>query len=387
MRFWRWLAASVTIAAAAAEPATQPAKIPAELTRMSDAYAALKSLSLKGTIELNADIDGQKADEQVDFAAAYSAPLLFRHEVPGDVIIAGTGQKIYLYLPAHNIYTEQDAPAGKFDDLSDDVRGVLWKQDISLALALSDNAARELLGRGTLSGAAEVTLDGHNCPAFTFSSASQEMTAIVNPVTHLLRRVVIDESRAQQARGANVKLDRITIDYAQTTPDDAVKPAQFAFTPPATADEAPQDAALALVGKPVPHFSLAQLDGAPVSDASLRGQVYVLDFWATWCGRCVTSLPWLDELYKRKKAEGLKVFAVNVQEDPDKIKDFVSAHALSLAVLLDPEGALDHPFGVDEIPQTVIVGRDGIVQNVFIVASDEQEKAIADAVANALSVR
>jgi peroxiredoxin len=135
--------------------------------------------------------------------------------------------------------------------------------------------------------------------------------------------------------------------------------------------------AMSLIGKPAPKFRLAQLGGGQVSDASLKGTVYVLDFWASWCGPCVQSLPQLDQLYKQVQGQGVKFFAVNVQEPAAGVKDFIGRMGLSIPVLLDADGKVGVAFGASAIPETVVVGRDGVVRNVFVGSGQEPDIAAA----------
>jgi len=96
-------------------------------------------------------------------------------------------------------------------------------------------------------------------------------------------------------------------------------------------------------------------------------------------------LPGIDALYQGRKADGLKVFAVNQQETEDTIKPFVAQLHLSMPVLLDTDGKVNAAYGADAIPETVVVGRNGVVRNVFIGAGNDQD--IASAVDEALRDR
>jgi thiol-disulfide isomerase/thioredoxin len=313
--------------------------------------------------------------------------MRFRHEIKDDLVAANTGAKVYLYLPAQNVYTEGDAPAdrGSFSSLPDQVRSVLRAQDWSLVFALSDDAAMELISGATSVSASDAVIDGRKFPAVTASFTETDVTVILDPATHLARRVIIDESRGLKMRGADVKAAQITIDYTTSVPDAAVAGEQLAFTLPATAQEQEVETAdaMSLIGKAAPHFRLAELDGTEVSDRQLHGSVYVLDFWASWCGPCMMSLPETDELYKQMKGGGLKVFAVNVQEGAAGVKDVIGRLNLSLPVLLDTDAKAAVAYGATAIPETVVVGRDGVVRNVFVGAGQAQD--IAAAVTAALS--
>ncbi len=126
----------------------------------------------------------------------------------------------------------------------------------------------------------------------------------------------------------------------------------------------------ALNGKPAPDFTLKELGGGEVTLSSLKGEVVVLDFWATWCGPCKVGLPLLDEFAKWAADEGLKcrVFAVNVMErasgekSTEVVKGFWDKQDYTVPVLLGSlDGALQKAYGISSIPITVIVGTDGVI--------------------------
>jgi thiol-disulfide isomerase/thioredoxin len=121
-----------------------------------------------------------------------------------------------------------------------------------------------------------------------------------------------------------------------------------------------------LEGKPAPAFTLKGLDGQEVSLESQKGQVVVLDFWATWCGPCVASLPKLDEMAKQKASDGVRFYAINIQEEQDKVAKFVKEKGWSLPVLLDSDASVAQSYKAQAIPMTVVIGKDGVVKNVFI---------------------
>jgi peroxiredoxin len=139
-------------------------------------------------------------------------------------------------------------------------------------------------------------------------------------------------------------------------------------------------AATSLEGKPAPDFTLTAIDGSTVSLADLKGSVAVLDFWATWCGPCVESLPHIDQIHADLSDKGLKVYAVNLQEQKAQVQKFLTSKKLTLPVLLDSDGATAKKYLANAIPETVIIGKDGIVQKVFVgFGGDEPVRDAIDA--------
>lgn len=148
------------------------------------------------------------------------------------------------------------------------------------------------------------------------------------------------------------------------------------------------DDATSLVGKAAPALSLATLEGKDVNLADQKGNVVVLDFWATWCPPCRGSLPHTQKISADKDlaAKGLVVWTVNDRETPDVIEKFQKDNSYTFAVLLDPKGSALQSYLVQGIPTTVVVGRDGTIKNVFVgFGGDSTGQAIDEAVQKALA--
>jgi peroxiredoxin len=116
-----------------------------------------------------------------------------------------------------------------------------------------------------------------------------------------------------------------------------------------------------LLGKEAPDFELTALDGGNFKLAGERGRVIVLDFWATWCGPCVKSLPGLVETVGGFPSDRVKLIGINQGEAPDQVQKFLTTRGLKFRVVLDTDQNIGRKYGVDAIPRTIIVGPDGKV--------------------------
>lgn len=111
-------------------------------------------------------------------------------------------------------------------------------------------------------------------------------------------------------------------------------------------------------GEPAPAFELPTASGT-LSLAEQAGQVVWIDFWASWCGPCAQAMPWLADLQKRHAADGLRVVGVNVDRKRAKAERFLAEHPVPFPVGFDPAGKVAEAYGLEGMPTTVLVGRDG----------------------------
>ena len=316
----------------------------------------------------------------------------------------------------HNSISSLLAPKNRVAAV--DAPKAIWEvvtlQNPSLAMALAMDAGTHLIDgvtafatagsketsavdveKGTVvEKLADVKLGEKSFAALKLTNVGGDFTFLVDPESHLLRQVMIDQTKFLKHIGQpDVKKAVITVDYTTSTTPAKITDTQFAWAPPAGARELTaaamakddgEGAAAALVGKPAPDFKLKDLNGKEVSMADQKGSVVIVDFWATWCGPCVEALPHLNKLYVEKKAAGLKVLAVSVDDEKEKVAPFVAANKLTMTVLLDnEEQKVAEKYGVQGIPQTVIIGKDGIVKKVFVgtgpQTDDEMRKIVEEA--------
>lgn len=141
-----------------------------------------------------------------------------------------------------------------------------------------------------------------------------------------------------------------------------------------------------LQGKAAPDFTLTTLDGKQVKLSEQKGSVVLIDFWATWCPPCRKALPHIQHISENRDlaGRGLRVWAVNLREQKEKVQQFMSDNKYTFAVPMDQNGAVAGVYRVQGIPTTVIVGKDGTIRNVFVGFGAGGEKRLDEAIEAAL---
>ncbi|MCA1636452.1 MAG: TlpA family protein disulfide reductase [Acidobacteria bacterium] len=117
-----------------------------------------------------------------------------------------------------------------------------------------------------------------------------------------------------------------------------------------------------VIGNTIPDFSLKALDGKVVDKASLKGEVVVLNFWASWCGPCLSEIPGLKELADKSQA---KVVGIALDESGlETIKPFVETHGINYTVLVGSQDLFEQFNGVG-IPYTLVLDRSQRIVKVY----------------------
>ena len=141
----------------------------------------------------------------------------------------------------------------------------------------------------------------------------------------------------------------------------------------------------ALIGKIAPDISLKTLDGTKFNINDHRSKVVILDFWASWCGPCMQVMPQIDKVAEEFADQGVVLFAVNLEETPEKIKAALERLKLSPTVLLDKDGRVAERYGASSIPQTVIIDREGKVVRLFVGGGARFDEQLRTALKSVLS--
>ena len=113
---------------------------------------------------------------------------------------------------------------------------------------------------------------------------------------------------------------------------------------------------------PAPDFALKSASGENLRLSEMRGEVVMINFWASWCAPCRQEMPLLDELYNQYQPMGFTILGVNVEEDPTQAKQMLKDNPVNFPVLFDDKSAVSKLYDVVAMPSTVLVDRDGNVR-------------------------
>jgi thiol-disulfide isomerase/thioredoxin len=138
-------------------------------------------------------------------------------------------------------------------------------------------------------------------------------------------------------------------------------------------------------GAPAPAFTLARVDGQPgsVALAGLRGQVVVLDFWATYCAPCRIMMPTLDALHGAWGDKGVSFVGIDSENiPPESLRSFLGGHPIPYPVVAD-DGEVSASYHVESIPSLFVIGKDGSIRDSFVgvTAKSTVERAVTRALA------
>ncbi|MDJ0806414.1 MAG: TlpA disulfide reductase family protein [Gammaproteobacteria bacterium] len=111
--------------------------------------------------------------------------------------------------------------------------------------------------------------------------------------------------------------------------------------------------------EPAPDFTLKSLSGENLKLSELRGEVVMVNFWASWCGPCRQEMPLLDQLYQRYQPMGFTILGVNVEEDPGLARKVLKEQPVSFPILFDRRNQVSELYQVSAMPSTFLVDRDG----------------------------
>ena len=338
--------------------------------------------------------------------------VLFVYEKPSRVRIENdgmgskmklfsNGEKMVSYFEMLKQYTEEDAPEVL---TAANLQITLFNQSIPMVQSLiarniimSVDPLKDL--KKGLVDAKEVgseKLDGISTTIIELTQSANSLGAGMNlgqagedmliPVRlwignkdNLIRKMTLERdmkqmgqsmSEEQQALMKGMKISMIERHIGiETNPVFSDK--DFVFIPPEGAQlvenfkrpERPKPEESTLINKPAPDFTLKDIEGNETKLADFKGKVVLLDFWATWCGPCIMSMPHIQALYEIYKEGDVIILGINSWEkEKDKVEPFLKEHKITYRILLDSNDEVIGKYGVKAIPKFFILDKKGIVR-------------------------
>lgn len=363
------------------------AKADAVLTQLDTFYRGLKSFKLDLEVQLHMEAEGMKQEIASTWGVAMQRPnkLAILHKLgQNQFTFVCDGSKTYVHIPAIKRYLEKPAPASLDVFFAEESEAaMLLQQGVPFfsSLIAPNPRARLLEDVAEVKYTGTEMWQGAECHKLRGEQKQFDWDLwIESGKQPIVRKVVMDMGKTAKVmadRTPQMKAARwqVEIQFNQVEINPALTDEAFKFAPPANAKKVdsfrPQpneeEGPHPLLGKAAPNFELNQLDGSKVTLAQHKGkEVVLLDFWATWCGPCRKSLPLLADVAAKFKDKGLVFYAINQRETSQTIKDFLAEQSFKLPVALDSEGKVGGDYGVEGIPQTVLISKDGTVQAVHI---------------------
>lgn len=121
-----------------------------------------------------------------------------------------------------------------------------------------------------------------------------------------------------------------------------------------------------------------------LSSVDTKNKVVYLDFWASWCGPCKDSFPWLNDIHEKYKDKGLVVIGINLDKDKHKAEAFLKDHSAKFRIIFNAEGDLAKKYGVKGMPYSVIIDKTGKIIHSHIGFHPDKTKEYVSTIEGAL---
>ena len=129
-----------------------------------------------------------------------------------------------------------------------------------------------------------------------------------------------------------------------------------------------------------PDFTLPARDGGEVHLSELKGQVVMINFWATWCGPCRQEMPLLQQIHAKYEPLGFTMLGVNVEPDSAAAQNWLKGMAVSFPIVFDRKSEVSSIFGVEAMPSSILIDREGRIRHVHRGYKPGDEAVYADLV-------
>ncbi|MCX7174428.1 MAG: TlpA disulfide reductase family protein [Proteobacteria bacterium] len=139
-------------------------------------------------------------------------------------------------------------------------------------------------------------------------------------------------------------------------------------------------------GQAAPEFDLPGRQGT-VKLSDFKGKTVYLDFWASWCGPCKQSFPWMNDMHRRYSGKGLRVVGINVDQKTDDAKAFLKDNPAGFDVVFDQGGKTPRTYAIKGMPTSVLIGPDGKILMMHNGFKDETRDELEHQIKLALNIK
>lgn len=371
-------AASVTISNGTAGAETIDEKAVGIVRNAADYLADRASFSFEVDLEYELKFGTESERGSEHFNLAFKRPQqlsLHRKTEDSEIRFVADSRELVVYMPEFRQYMVNEAPDSVSEIIETSsygpfalVMGLVaeFVRQEPLNLVLDSLVSASYVGREEV--------DGTECDHVQIAGSAGSWDLWVETGAQpVVRRIVPDASSIEselKTGGINDPLLSVDAGLGSWIVDE-IPDSELTFEAAEgllkVAQFQPPSPHMQLLGKPAPPFSLEFLDGGTFDLAETKGkEIVILDFWATWCGPCRQVMPVIEKVAEQFREKGVRLYAVNLQEDGKSVRRFLESQELDLTVLLDKQGSVATQYKADAIPQTVIIGRDGTVQVVHV---------------------
>lgn len=357
------------------------------LRNMAAAYRHAAGYADMGRLRLRFERGDLDVDETANFSVVMARPNKLRLQCYQATVVSDGRQLRAAIDDLEGQVLSREAPDSlELENiLIDDVLVGVLTEGIAgsapqLALLLTDDPLTAILEGGQPPRLIEpATWEDRPCYRVAVARPDGELVFWIDQQSHLLRRIdyPVEGLREQLAAEGDVLKLALWAEFRGARFDDRIDDASFHFEMPGQAKLVSQFDVRSLVPPPPPptkllgqrigDFEFTALDGSTVSRASLEGKIVVLDFWATWCGPCVKSLPVLNEVRQKLRGREDVVFlAVSIDEsdvDDNALRETFAKLGVDVPIVRDTQRAAQQVFQIEGIPNLFVLGPDGTVQD------------------------
>lgn len=374
-------------------------EVDAIVQRLVEHMSTAETLRAQINMEWRCDDADRPLIEAAKYTMAYAAPdKLVVKRKKGDIgaTIVSDGESLYVELPFRESYVHDESGTSP---------GAL-QQGLQAAGVTTNMPGFQLLGAIIGGNLEQVLMDGvmktkhlgvesaggERCDHIRLEKTNTWAECWISQDKEpALMRFVFDMSGDEQRIGdrglsGHVRGLKAEVSFKKWKFNRSVRDRMFAVKPHKKFQPAASLTALVtqrpphpMLGKPAPKITLAHLDGGKFDLADLRDDhIVVVDFWATWCGPCRAAFPTLIDVTRSFAGQGVKFYAVNVNEQSDVVKNYLKSTGFDLQVIMDEQGKVARAYHANALPQTVIIDKDGTIQVVHQGVSPTLRKELTD---------